>query len=151
MVCYRFALIVALAAGTVAAQDGDLTASAECRQARAALHARTALDPQRESLRRHAARVCLGGDGNAPPRSARSAVPPVAVTTIPRASPVIPPSLTVGPNPPLSPPVRQPAVLTGCDVAGCWTSDGSRLTRAGPNLLGPRGVCTVHGVALHCP
>jgi hypothetical protein len=42
-------------------------------------------------------------------------------------------------------------MVTTCDIGGCWTSDGTRLQRAGPDLVGPRGVCTVQGALAFCP
>ena len=40
---------------------------------------------------------------------------------------------------------------TSCDALGCTASDGTRLTRSGPLLMGPRGACTVQGSVLNCP
>ncbi|WP_295638039.1 hypothetical protein [uncultured Methylibium sp.] len=48
-------------------------------------------------------------------------------------------------------PPPSPLVVTGCDATGCWASDGSRLQRLGPDLVGPRGTCTVQGAVLACP
>lgn len=48
-------------------------------------------------------------------------------------------------------PVRPPAGIAACDATGCWTSDGRRLQRTGPVLLGPRGFCTLNGTLLACP
>jgi hypothetical protein len=48
-------------------------------------------------------------------------------------------------------PVRPPAGIAACDATGCWTSDGRRLQRTGPVLLGPRGFCTLNGTLLSCP
>jgi hypothetical protein len=41
--------------------------------------------------------------------------------------------------------------LNACDATGCWASDGTRLLRAGPNLIGPRGICTTSGPFVQCP
>jgi hypothetical protein len=46
---------------------------------------------------------------------------------------------------------QRPYAITSCDAGGCWANDGSRLNRVGPNLWGPRGVCTVQGTLLQCP
>ena len=53
----------------------------------------------------------------------------------------------------MPPPVRiePPLTVTGCDASGCWASDGTRLQQAGPQLLGPRGFCSVQGALLQCP
>ncbi len=97
--------------------------------------------------RRAAALACLGEGGDqTSPRPARTEGPPAAPpraqpTRTPRPSPV-PPAV---PAPPL------PRTLGACDSNGCWTSDGLRLQRAGPQLLGPNGFCSVAGTAVHCP
>lgn len=101
--------------------------------------------------RDQAARACLG----AGPRTvvpARTAQPPVTVPPVtagrPLAAPVAPPLPTPAP-----PAARSQTLLTvvACDATGCWASDGSRLSRAGPNLVGPRGTCTLQGAILRCP
>jgi hypothetical protein len=51
---------------------------------------------------------------------------------------------------PLPAPVL-PKSITSCDALGCWASDGTRLQRVGPNLLGPRGFCSAPGGVLQCP
>jgi len=43
------------------------------------------------------------------------------------------------------------AVVTACDAGGCWDSEGRRLERAGPLLLGPQGACTLQGALLNRP
>ena len=43
-----------------------------------------------------------------------------------------------------------PAV-TACDPNGCWTSEGTRLPRMGPQLMGPNGLCTAQGGFAYCP
>ena len=165
----RIAFVAALAASAAAAQDADLTRSPPCREALDALQARQdeaarsreadapASAPSRaerlqqvESARRQAARACLGGTGVPPPPSAHYTQPLEGVPA-PTVRPPPPP-----PRPaalPLPVPARRdpPPVVTSCDAGGCWASDGSRLPRFGPNLLGPRGVCTLQGVVVHCP
>jgi hypothetical protein len=104
-----------------------------------------------QALRREAARVCLGSrlDVQQPPPPQRQPLPPTSV------APVAPPVsvlLTPQPPPPVATPrSAAPTVITTCDPTGCWASDGSRLNRLGPNLLGPRGLCTVQGNLLQCP
>ena len=105
------------------------------------------LDP----LRRHAAQACLASRPDTPPPARRLAQPPVSV------APVAPPPAARTTMPPAGQ-VTQPAVripplisLTGCDPMGCWASDGTRLQRSGPALVGPRGVCSLQGAVLACP
>jgi hypothetical protein len=59
----------------------------------------------------------------------------------------------IAPVQPPPPPLRvdRPAVITACDPGGCWDSNGTRLNRAGPVLLGPTGACSVSGGFVHCP
>ena len=53
---------------------------------------------------------------------------------------------------PVVPQSRMPTVITTCDAAGCWTSDGRRLERVAPDMfVGPRGICSGQGVMLQCP
>jgi hypothetical protein len=127
--------------------------------------------------RRRAARACLGPQAElgtperpaaaAPsrrPPAARGPVvpgPPAGQASVPPLPPV-PESLlrpdrsVVAPAPaahadsvaPRAPPA--PLTVGACDPGGCWASDGSRLQRVGPQLLGPRGFCTQQGAFLHC-
>ncbi|HJV68607.1 hypothetical protein [Ideonella sp.] len=167
------AFIVGAVAGWAAmTADAELPAAPEsvaCRQALDALQAQetaalsaarsappsasapgaaaSALQPWRE----RAARACLGGSrGSAAP--ARTAQPPVTVSPVTAGRPLTAP---VAPPVPAQPalPARSEPLLTvvGCDPAGCWASDGSRLNRVGPNLVGPRGACTLEGAVLRCP
>ncbi len=150
-------------------------ASPECLQALDALQQREAelpargaagpaatLDPRLRALRSRTATICLGSPDEprrssaAPARSAERArsaaraaegpirVPPIAgLVPMPRAA-------APEPLPPLPVP-RTPAVVLGCDVAGCWSSDGSRLQRMGPNLVAPSGQCVLGGSVIQCP
>jgi hypothetical protein len=158
-----FALIAALAAGSGVAQPGDPMKSKECRQALDALQEQenkaTAEGgrqqpgslKQLEPFRRDAARACLGGRGDPEPLSSRFAQPPNAVSPAPVRTPAQPSPRAIVPPPPVTQPAPPPLVVTGCDATGCWASDGSRLPRVGPDLLSPRGLCTVHGAVLRCP
>jgi hypothetical protein len=146
-----------------AAQEGDPTKSPECRKAMDALQlqeARAASAPQAasdahreataalETARRQAARTCLGGRGDPPHPSAHFTQP---LTGVPLTTPPVVRTAPVAP-PPGPAPVRAPApVITSCDAVGCWTSEGTRVQRLGPNVIGPRGVCTVQGVTMSCP
>lgn len=152
--------------------------SAPCRDALAALQAREsevlALPAPRRAealpslrvLQRQAARACLGGED---PEPGRLAQPPVgAPPAAPLSLPAVPPLSTPAAPPlrmPAVPPLRMPAappltlppargappLITACDATGCWASDGSRLQRFGPDLIGPRGLCTPVGAMLQCP
>lgn len=144
-------LLCLLATASMAGADDPLKSDA-CGRSLDALQAARA-DPQRaheiEALRQQATQVCLGGTGQAR-RPSPVAQPPVTV-----APPVIDPP--PAPQPPVAlpatPPVRieRPPVLTSCDAGGCWDSDGRRLNRAGPVLIGPSGPCVVSGHVVQCP
>lgn len=152
-------LLLALAAGVAPAQPGPPIDSPACRRAldtlddREAAAARDrALRGALETARRQAALACLGGR-DAPASAAAPRAGQPSVTSVPTG-----PRPTVAvPRPPpaaVPPPVPRPAPLltiTTCDATGCWTSDGTRLQRVGPNLLGPKGLCTTSGAVVTCP
>ncbi len=167
------ALIAALAAGAVAAQGGDPLQSAECRQALDALQSREAAaeaephasarfeadgfrrvpDAKLAAARRSAALACLAShaddaSSHLPPETmpGRLAQPPIAVSPVGVAPPRLASPRSIEPRPP-----PRPQFIVSCDAFGCWADDGSRLNRFGPNLSGPRGLCTVQGSVLSCP
>lgn len=158
-----FALWVFLSTTAGATPPRDAPRSAACRDALAALQAQegkamaerqgasaptsTELLAQLEPWRRQAARACLGGSGDPAPPTHSVAPPPFSVTPAPVRPPVAAPT----PGAVVPPPPAVPSTVTSCDPNGCWTSDGSRLQRVGPNLVGPRGVCSTQGVLLQCP
>jgi hypothetical protein len=112
-------------------------------------HAAPAIDPRVTAARRDVARQCLEARED-PPRAGRLAEPAIEVPPVAgaRATPSTPPTTM----PARIPPVQPPVVITTCDTGGCWTSDGQRLPRLGPTLLGPRGqACSVVGAVVHCP
>jgi hypothetical protein len=111
---------------------------------------RTAL-AELKAAQQHAAIACLGGRADSPPPPGRFAQPPISVAPITGAPPAPPPPSPAGPVPTLPKKVEPPTTVTACDALGCWASDGSRLQRVGPHLLGPRGLCTTQGALLHCP
>jgi hypothetical protein len=117
-------------------------------QARAAADRDPKLRERVEPLRKHAARICLGATDQAQP-SGRVAQPPQRVPP-PVIEPPRPPA-TAQAAPPAAPAIPRPPVITACDAGGCWDSNGTRLNRAGPDLIGPNGVCTVSGALLNCP
>lgn len=150
-------LLAALASGAGAAQERSLLEAPACRRAMDTLdareaaaardrHARAAL----QAAQRQAAAACLGGR-DAAPASRRAAQTP-ATAMPPRPAAPLP---TPAPSPAAVPtPMARPAAaltVTACDATGCWASDGSRLQRAGPHLLGPQGqTCSTSGTLLHC-
>lgn len=170
-------LLVGLLAMPVAVRAAELPASAACRTALQALsEAEDALlvaaaapasgaaadeTRQREVAarllpqRQRVADACLGGLTTSPPPSQRTWAGP------PPARPAQPPGLfvpTVKAPPPGAPVVSvppprfdPPVTLQHCTGSSCLASDGSTLTRVGPNLVGPRGVCTAQGGVVRCP
>lgn len=155
---------VVLGLGAETAAQGDLIDSAACRQAlasleahetrlaqraasRAALAPPPGLDSRLLTLRRAAARDCLGG-GEGPPQRTQRHAAPIVVPPVAGARAASPPMST--PSPALPSPAL-PTVVTACDAVGCWASDGSRLHRVGSMLQGPRGLCSVQGKLLVCP
>ena len=153
-------MILALAAGTSATHGADPLKSAECSRALDALQAQEAALLSRprpeatgtgaaeraalETYRKRAARECLGKDDPAPERTPRA---PVIVAPV-----ILPPSAVPPPPAAPRPPVQvpPPRTVTQCDPSGCWTSDGMRLNRMGPLLVGPPGACTVQSGVLSC-
>ena len=102
-----------------------------------------------QPLRERVGRACLGGLTTSAPPSQRTWVvptparPTAAAPTAPRAQ------AQRLPDPP--PRAEAPVMVSNCNAATCLGSDGSTLTRIGPNLMGPRGLCTVQGAFLRCP
>lgn len=144
------------------AQGGPLLDGPACRRAMQALDAREAAAATEHSpaargllqaARRQAAVACLGGPAAAE-SSARSPQqsPVVVVPSTASAAASAPRTPVPVPMPAPAPRSAPPVTLTTCDATGCWTSDGTRLQRAGPDtLLGPRGICTVAGAVVQCP
>lgn len=138
------------------APQADPLNSAACNAARAELEA--AIDQAAPGAsaarfaraRRQAAMACLGRSEDRAVRSGApepvQRVPAPAISTAPRA-PSVPPVL----EPPPALAVPRPTVITICDPAGCWDSEGRRLNNLGPLLMGPRGACTVQGGLASCP
>lgn len=164
MRCAWLVPLLLLAAGA-AAQPQDALQTPACRRALDALQAHEAQLPVQGSasspatrdalarhagLRRQAARACLGGSGTEPPpqRLRAPVVVPPAGVPLPPAAPAVPPA-----RPPALPvpPPGGPLVITRCEAAGCWASDGAYMPRAGAHLFGPRGLCSVQGATVHCP
>lgn len=157
------ALLGLAAMQAFAAPASGSPASATCRHALDALREREdrvlaaprgAVEGERQQMlqaRRAAALACLGeADAETPRR-----VPGAADGLLPAVplKPLLPPApRSAGPAVPAPAPAPAlPRTLTTCDANGCWTSDGQRLQRVGPQLLGPRGFCSVAGAAVQCP
>jgi len=150
---------------------GEPLESAECQQALAVLNAEEAavaqsarasggvtandrrlIDATLAPVCRQAARACLArrADPATPSSERLGRPPPIAVA--PASSPAT--TAVGGRAEALSPPAlrtEKPYAITSCDPGGCWANDGSRLNRVGPNLWGPRGICTVQGSLVQCP
>ncbi|WP_418319977.1 hypothetical protein [Piscinibacter sakaiensis] len=107
--------------------------------------------PLVEQARQRAATECLGraADPQLPPPSRIS--PPVTVGPV-----AAPPSIanrappTAPSPPPPAPGSQPPTIVTRCDSAGCWTSDGRYLIRVGPDLASPAALCSINAGVLHC-
>ncbi|MDB5940830.1 MAG: hypothetical protein JWQ13_396 [Ramlibacter sp.] len=143
-----------------AQRGADLMNTPECAAARRQLDEVLAAGGPRErldALREQTALKCFGV--KPPPPQAgpanRSVPPPVAVNPIRlRPEPSLPrvpgaPAQAAPSPPPLD--IPRPPVVTSCDAAGCWDSNGARYNQQGPVLLGPGGACTLQGGALNCP
>jgi hypothetical protein len=133
------------------AEDALVTAAAA-----AAASAPTPLDRDRQHaaaarlqpLRERVGQACLGGLTTSPPPSQHNwAVP----ARMPSALAVPGPRMPTLPAAAAPPRTEVPVLVSNCNAATCLGSDGSTLTRVGPNLVGPRGVCTVQGNFLRCP
>lgn len=167
-------LAIVLVAGCASAADLAPKPESPCQLALDALHGREEAllaqrpaahrtdqpDPEVLALKHRAARACLGAAAEGDAATRRSAPPPAVappITLVPPPAPkAVPPLSSAPPIPPMPPAMppsvpRPPALITACDAAGCWTSEGARLPRVGPNLLGPRGLCTAQGAVLVCP
>lgn len=147
------AALVPLAMAAAWAQGPDPLKSVECKVALDDLERvlrETTQGPHRAqrvaAARRHAAGACLGHGDDA---RVRSGAPQPPQVVRPPAAATTPPSPPAAPLPPLA--IPRPTVITTCDPAGCWDSEGRRLNNMGPLLVGPRGPCTVQGGVATCP
>lgn len=112
---------------------------------------RRVVDARLLPLRQRVADDCLGGLTRSPSPSQRTiqGLTPPSTPARPWVHPPQTPMPVVTlPLPRIDPPVT----LNHCAGANCLASDGSTLTRVGPNqLVGPRGVCTTIGTVVRCP
>jgi hypothetical protein len=142
---------------SLAALDAQEAAAGSAPRASAPLdaHGVPILDPKLAASRRRAAATCLARRADAPAEAfVRSA--PIVVAPLAAGVQHAPASRAVATAPPVivpepTRPAQRPYAITSCDPGGCWANDGSRLNRLGPNLWGPRGVCTVQGTLVQCP
>ncbi|MDR7295125.1 hypothetical protein J2X16_000446 [Pelomonas aquatica] len=131
------------------AEDAIADTAAAASAPRADAERRRAVAARLQPLRQRVADACLGGLTTSPPPSQRTWIAPApsqaqAQSPRMRAPAPIPEPLPL-------PRVEAPITISNCNAATCLGSDGSTLTRVGPNLVGPRGACTVQGVFLRCP
>jgi hypothetical protein len=151
-------LTLSLACTAGAAQVVNPIDSTACRRALDARESAAAAERSSAAARgavavarRQAALACLGGPDVAASAPLRASPAPV-LDTPSAVQPSLPapasPSSRAPPTPRAPAP---PLTISACDATGCWASDGTRLQRAGPNLLGPRGVCTTSGPFVQCP
>ena len=162
------ALAFVATAQAAMAQDGDALKTPACRQAVEALQQQeAAVEAARQAdgrpdgersrnarqrlkpLQDQVARACLRASPDRPPPAGRQAQPPMAAPPS-RPTPVPPAPRSAAPPP--VPRVEMPVTVMSCDATGCWTSEGTRLQKIGPNqLLGPRGFCNPVGGTVTCP
>jgi hypothetical protein len=151
-----FLALAVSAVSVLGAPDADPLKSEACRVALAAMDQVLAAPPAAQrpvriaAARNQAAVACLGrSDG----RATRSGAPnpvqamPQPATARSPTSPSLPPSAVAPP----AVVIPRPTVITTCDPAGCWDSEGRRLDNMGPLLMSPRGPCTVQGGLANCP
>jgi hypothetical protein len=133
-----------------AAEDALVSARAtESPIAQPDVQRRDAATARLQPLRQRVADACLGGLTTSPPPSQRTWAAPSPHRQAPASPQVRAPLKPLGSEPLLR--LEAPLTVTNCNGAVCTASDGSTLTRVGPNLVGPRGACRVEGVFLRCP
>ncbi len=161
-------LVLAAAEVIAASPEPDLMNTPACKEARDKFDAAFAAARDVKSgsgnealneARRAAAMACFGRVGGMPQRvqgakgalgsstGLRAPYPAVAVPST--AATLKPAPSAATPQPPVQ--IQRPSTLTTCDPGGCWSNDGTRLNRVGPELAGPRGACMVQGNVASCP
>ncbi len=112
---------------------------------------RRAVEARLLPLRQRVADACLGGLTRSPPPSQHTLqglTPPSTASRPVQRPPQNPVPVVTVPSPRFDPPLT----VNHCIGASCLASDGSTLTRVGPNqLVGPRGLCTTVGAVVRCP
>lgn len=162
---HPWALLIAACCSVGAAAANPLE-SRECRAAVARLDALEAAPAPAaggsapapsdalRAARQAVARDCLARQADPPTPPRTQVQPPLALPGTPPLPPQVGPAAGhVRPPPETRPPVQRqmPLGIVACDATGCFTSDGRRLQRAGPQLLGPTGLCNDQGGVLVCP
>ena len=149
--------LAAFAAPAFCAQEVDPLKSDACKAALTVMERAIAQPASRvkaarvAAAREEASVACLGRSQG---RATRSGAPetvqavPAPVIAGPATSPAAAPAV-VPPQSALA--IQRPTVITICDPAGCWDSEGRRLNNIGPLLMSPSGPCTVQGGVAHCP
>ncbi len=155
-------ILVLCCAPAARAADAD-PQSNDCHKALAALEARESelaavarsdsppripTDARWQTLRREAARACLGRESAASAPLPHSARPPIAVPPV--MAPAAPAETQQRRTPAPLPGYKPPVSVMSCDPLGCWTSDGARLPHTGRNPLDPRVRCSVQGQIVMC-
>jgi hypothetical protein len=155
-------LLLTLVAGAAAlcaqGQSVDPLRSGECAAARDVLeHALDDASAKRPgargrlaAARKDAVAACLGRESGNPMRSGAPEPPIVVPAPVIEAAPVAMQAPALAP-PPAPPVIQRPAVVTACDAAGCWDSEGRRLNKLGAMLVGPRGTCRLMAGVVQCP
>jgi hypothetical protein len=138
-----------------AAPAVDPLGTPECVHARAELEAALAAPDARhgtrlERARRQARDACLGREAATRQRSGAPEPAQAVAPTLPAAPrAVLPAAPLTAPPPPMT--VPRAAMITTCDPGGCVDTQGRRLNRAGPLLVGPTGLCSAPAGAVSCP
>lgn len=133
------------------AEDALIAAAAASAPEAAAGDRQRAVAARLLPLRQRVADVCLGGMTTSPPPSQHTWIGEFPNRTAAPAAPTVRmPQINV-PVVTIPPPRFEPPVTVTCNGMSCVASDGSALTRIGPNVIGPRGPCTVTGAQVRCP
>jgi len=152
----RLSCVLPLLTGAWAIAADDPLHSPACLRARAELDAAIAApdakrSPRLERARRAALHDCLGTDSGTRQRTGAPEPPQVVPSTLPPTDVRAPPPARGITLPPAALDIPRPATITTCDAGGCWDSTGRRLNQMGPQLVGPRGLCTTQGGLVTCP
>lgn len=133
------------------AEEALIAASAASAPATADADRQRAVTARLLPLRQRVADVCLGGMTTSPPPSQHTWIGEMPTRPGSRAAPEVRmPQINV-PVVTIPPPRFEPPVTVTCNGMSCVASDGSALTRIGPNVIGPKGPCSLAGAQVRCP